>query len=84
MKNKNLHPLPPRVVLKRNVSINTLPRTRGPLLNQIKDWLAEAPRDEVLQLPGRLREPPFRSISEELDKLLCEIELQNPGCSLTV
>lgn len=73
-----------RIVHKRNVSMNTLPRNKGDLLDQIKVWLAEAPRDELMKLPERLRDTQFRSIPDKLDELLCEIARQNQDCNLEV
>lgn len=64
--------------------MNALPNNKGDLLDLINVWLAEAPRDELLKLPERLRGTQFRSIPDKLDELRCRIALQNQDCSLEV
>lgn len=76
--------LPHRFVYKRSVSKNSLPRTKGPLLELIQVWLAEAPRNELTKLPERLKEAQLCLISEKLDLVLSEIKQQNPDCTLVV
>ncbi|XP_070767465.1 tumor necrosis factor receptor superfamily member 6B-like [Enoplosus armatus] len=54
---------------------------RGPLLRQIREWLAQAPVEELNKLPQMLRAAQLSSMVENLEKTLNEIELQN--CTLT-
>ncbi|XP_044063130.1 tumor necrosis factor receptor superfamily member 6B-like [Siniperca chuatsi] len=61
----------------------TVPRQRGPLLDQIRAWLAQAPTIELIKLPQMLRATQLSSMAEKLEKRLHEIEQQNPNCTLT-
>ncbi|XP_022609196.1 tumor necrosis factor receptor superfamily member 6B-like [Seriola dumerili] len=61
-----------------------VPKQRGPLLNQIRAWLAQAPEDQLRKLPQMLRASQLSSVAEKLEKRLLEIKQQNPGCSLNM
>ncbi|MEQ2197986.1 hypothetical protein XENOCAPTIV_006001 [Xenoophorus captivus] len=61
---------------------SALPKRKGPLVDQIIAWLAQASAEQLKELPKILRLPQFSSIGNRLDSILNEIKQQNPGCSL--
>ncbi|XP_071324750.1 tumor necrosis factor receptor superfamily member 6B-like [Trachinotus anak] len=71
--------------LKKFVSRNidkSVPRQRGPLLHQIREWLAEAPEEQLRKVPQMLKASQLSSMADKLEKRLLEIKQQSPGCSL--
>ncbi|AWO96889.1 putative tumor necrosis factor receptor superfamily member 11B-like [Scophthalmus maximus] len=62
----------------------SVPRQRGPLLLQIRAWLAQAPEEQLRKLPQMLQMSQLSSMAEKLQKRLLEIKLQSPGCSLCI
>lgn len=61
-----------------------LPKHRGPLLDQIKAWLAEAPEEQLRKMPNFLRASQLNPMAEKLEKRFNEIQQQSPNCTLTV
>ncbi|XP_013869694.1 tumor necrosis factor receptor superfamily member 6B [Austrofundulus limnaeus] len=57
-------------------------RQRGPLLDQIRSWLAQAPVHQLKELPKTLRDSDLSSVADRLHNKLSEIKRQNPTCSL--
>lgn len=62
--------------------VKSVPRQRGPLMQHIKAWLAEAPEEKLRKLPQMLRASQLNSVAEKLEKSLQEIEQKSPGCNL--
>ncbi|XP_054638068.1 tumor necrosis factor receptor superfamily member 6B-like [Dunckerocampus dactyliophorus] len=60
-----------------------LQQQRGHLLDQIKGWLHQAPKEQLEKLPHILRTTQLSSMVDKLDKRLREIEQQTPNCSLS-
>ncbi|MEQ2287842.1 hypothetical protein AMECASPLE_016833 [Ameca splendens] len=74
-----------RILHKKEDECNgdsALPNRKGPLVDQIIAWLAQASAEQLKELPKTLRLPQFSSIGNKLDSILNEIKQQNPGCSL--
>ncbi|KAM6909699.1 uncharacterized protein FYW49_011715 [Xenentodon cancila] len=63
---------------------DTVADQRGPLLDQIRAWLAEAPVEQLRQVPQMLRAVQVNPMADKLDKRLSEIQEQSPDCSLTL
>lgn len=57
-------------------------RLRGPLLDQIKAWLVEAPQEKLKQLTEMMRAIQLNSMAEKLEKTLNEIEQQTSNCTV--
>ncbi|XP_062278894.1 tumor necrosis factor receptor superfamily member 11B-like [Scomber scombrus] len=62
---------------------NTGSLSRGPLLDEIKEWLKQAPAETVKNLPEMLKAVQCNSMAEKLEKSLKEIE-QTTNCSLSL
>ncbi|KAM4735269.1 tumor necrosis factor receptor superfamily member 6B-like [Anableps anableps] len=61
---------------------SALPKQRGPLVDQIRAWLAQASAEQLKELPEIMKAHQFCSISTKLESILNEIKRQNPRCSL--
>ncbi|XP_015239384.1 PREDICTED: tumor necrosis factor receptor superfamily member 6B-like [Cyprinodon variegatus] len=61
---------------------SALPKQRGPLLNQIRAWLAQASVEQLKELPKTVRVLKLTSIEIKLEKIILEIKERNPSCSL--
>ena len=59
-------------------------RQRGPLMHQIKAWLAKAPEEQLRKLPEMLKASHIKIIAEKLETRLMEIQQQSPICSLNL
>ncbi|XP_051262895.1 uncharacterized protein LOC127367244 isoform X1 [Dicentrarchus labrax] len=62
---------------ERRIRGTVLPRQRGPLLDQIKAWLAESPDVQLKKLPAMLRATQLSSMAEKLERRLNEIKQHN-------
>nr|XP_020444655.1 tumor necrosis factor receptor superfamily member 6B-like [Monopterus albus] len=62
----------------------SVPRQRGPLLEKINVWLAQAPEKDLRQLPNMLKSSDLHSMADKLKKRFKEIEQQSPNCSLNL
>lgn len=60
----------------------SVPRQRGPLLEQMTSWLAEARHERLRKLLETLRATQLNSLAKKLEKTLSDIQQRNPGCSL--
>ncbi|KAG7229389.1 hypothetical protein INR49_012780 [Caranx melampygus] len=56
-------------------------RQRGPLLQEIRAWLAEAPEEQLRKLPQMLKVSQLSSVAEKLEKSILEINQRSPGCN---
>lgn len=72
---------PPSVRNMRK-SGSSVPKQRGPLLEQIISWLAEARLEELRKLPEMLRATQLTSMASKLEKAFSDIQERNSGCSL--
>ncbi|XP_030606451.1 tumor necrosis factor receptor superfamily member 6B-like [Archocentrus centrarchus] len=78
-----------RKFVSRHISVSeengrcNLPKQRGPLLDHITDWLAQAPEEQLRNLPQMLKDSDLKSMVEKLKKRVNEIQQQNPNCILT-
>uniref|UniRef100_A0A665SWX7 TNFR-Cys domain-containing protein n=2 Tax=Echeneis naucrates TaxID=173247 RepID=A0A665SWX7_ECHNA len=73
--------------LKKFVTRNidkSIPRQRGPLLQEIREWLATAPEEQLRKLPQMLRASQLNAIADKLEKRFQEIKQDNPDCVLTL
>ncbi|XP_042278605.1 tumor necrosis factor receptor superfamily member 6B-like [Thunnus maccoyii] len=61
----------------------TLPQHKGPLLDEIREWLDKASVEELKKLPEMLKAVQLNSMTEKLEKRLDEIE-QTLNCSLSL
>ncbi|XP_041799039.1 tumor necrosis factor receptor superfamily member 6B-like [Chelmon rostratus] len=61
-----------------------IPRQRGPLLDQIRRWLAEAPEEQLKKLPEMLRATQLGYMAEKLESRLHEVQQQTPNCTVTL
>lgn len=52
----------------RRIRGTALPRQRGPLQDQIRAWLVEAPNEQLEKLPEMLRAAQLTSLAEKLEK----------------
>ncbi|XP_047453835.1 tumor necrosis factor receptor superfamily member 11B-like isoform X2 [Mugil cephalus] len=57
----------------------TLPKKRGPLLDIIREWLVQAPEEELRKLPAKLKACDLRVMAEKLEKRLTKI-----NCTLSI
>ncbi|KAM9724407.1 tumor necrosis factor receptor superfamily member 11B-like [Menidia menidia] len=48
----------------------TVPKERGPLLDQIRAWLSQAPAEHLRQLPKKLRDSHLTSMADKVDEIL--------------
>ncbi|XP_037641834.1 tumor necrosis factor receptor superfamily member 6B-like [Sebastes umbrosus] len=62
----------------------TLPKQRGPLLDHIIAWVAQAPEEQLRALPTMLKDSELCSITEKLEKIVDDIKQQSPNCTLTL
>ncbi|GAA6226862.1 tumor necrosis factor receptor superfamily member 6B-like [Lates japonicus] len=60
----------------------SVPSQRDHLLNLIKTWLAEAPKEQLRQLPEMLKASQLNSMEEKLENRVQEIKQQSPECNL--
>ncbi|XP_028986293.1 tumor necrosis factor receptor superfamily member 6B-like [Betta splendens] len=60
----------------------SVPRQRGPLMDQIRDWLLQVPEEQLRNLPEMLRTSTLTSMAEKLKRRLDWIKEQSPNCSL--
>ena len=65
---------------ERRVRDTSVPRQRGPLMDEIRAWLDGASRDELKRLPQMLRATQLSAMAEKLEKRLEEIK-QGGNCS---
>lgn len=68
--------------VERRTRGTTVPRQRGPLLDEIRAWLAEAPIEQLRDLPKMLRDTQLTAVAEKLENRLNEIKQQSPVCTL--
>ncbi|KAM4569041.1 tumor necrosis factor receptor superfamily member 6B-like [Fundulus diaphanus] len=61
---------------------SALPNQRGPLVDQIRAWLAQASAEQLKEVPKTLRIAQCGSIEIKLDRMLEEIKQHHPSCSL--
>ncbi|XP_042346300.1 tumor necrosis factor receptor superfamily member 6B-like [Plectropomus leopardus] len=59
----------------------TLPKHRGPLMDQIRAWIAQAPDEQLKKLPQMLKESQLCSMTEKLGKIVGDIQQQSPNCT---
>ncbi|XP_070691866.1 tumor necrosis factor receptor superfamily member 6B-like [Pempheris klunzingeri] len=69
---------------ERRTRGTTVRKQRGPLLDQMRAWLALATVEQLTKVPQMLRDNHLTSMVEKLRRRLSEIEQQNPNCNLTV
>ncbi|XP_061574269.1 tumor necrosis factor receptor superfamily member 6B-like isoform X2 [Cololabis saira] len=62
----------------------SLTEQRGPLLGQIRAWLADAPVEKLRRIPQMLRAVQVNSMADKLDKRFSEIQEQSLDCTLTL
>ncbi|XP_047453806.1 tumor necrosis factor receptor superfamily member 6B-like [Mugil cephalus] len=62
----------------------TLPKKRGPLLDIIREWLVQAPEEELRKLPAKLKACDLRVMAEKLEKRLTEIKHGSLNCTLSI
>ncbi|XP_068591790.1 tumor necrosis factor receptor superfamily member 6B-like [Cebidichthys violaceus] len=60
----------------------TLPKQRGPLMDQIRAWLAQAPEEQLKALPKMLQASQLCSLTDKLETIFKEIKQQSPNCTL--
>ncbi|XP_027865033.1 tumor necrosis factor receptor superfamily member 6B-like [Xiphophorus couchianus] len=61
---------------------SALPKQRGPLVDVIRAWLAQASAEQLKMLAKSMRDSQFSSIGTKLESILDEIKQQDPTCSL--
>nr|XP_033497393.1 tumor necrosis factor receptor superfamily member 6B-like isoform X1 [Epinephelus lanceolatus] len=61
----------------------TVAKQRGPLMDQIKSWLAQAPESQLKSLPQMLKASQLRSMAEKLESIVNSIKEQSPNCTLS-
>ncbi|XP_007571184.1 tumor necrosis factor receptor superfamily member 6B-like [Poecilia formosa] len=61
---------------------SALPKQRGPLVDVIRVWLAQATSEQLKQLAKTMRNSQFSSIGTKLESIFDEIKQRNPTCSL--
>uniref|UniRef100_A0A3P9P0P5 TNFR-Cys domain-containing protein n=1 Tax=Poecilia reticulata TaxID=8081 RepID=A0A3P9P0P5_POERE len=61
---------------------SALPKQRGPLVDVIRAWLAQATPEQLKELAKTMRNSQFSSIGTKLESILDEIKQRNPTCSL--
>ncbi|XP_054898112.1 tumor necrosis factor receptor superfamily member 6B-like [Poeciliopsis prolifica] len=71
-----------KVIHKNQEDDSALPKQRGPLVDMIRAWLAQASAEQLKELVKTMRDPQFSSIGTRLESILDEIKQQNPTCSL--
>ncbi|XP_026225910.1 tumor necrosis factor receptor superfamily member 11B-like isoform X2 [Anabas testudineus] len=62
----------------------SVPKQRGPLMDEIRDWLAQAPEEELWKVPEMLKASTLSSMAEKLEKRFNEIQEQSTNCSFNV
>ncbi|XP_076593924.1 uncharacterized protein LOC143324980 [Chaetodon auriga] len=67
---------------ERRVSRTAHLRQRGPLQDQIRAWLAEAPEEQLEKLPEMLRAIQLSCMAEKLETRLTEIQQQTSNCTV--
>uniref|UniRef100_A0A3Q4B1H3 TNFR-Cys domain-containing protein n=1 Tax=Mola mola TaxID=94237 RepID=A0A3Q4B1H3_MOLML len=65
--------------MKKFIRRPRAPKQRGPLMDQIKTWLSEAPVEQLKKLPHMLKATQLNSMAEKLEKALHEIQQQDPS-----
>ncbi|KAF1387664.1 hypothetical protein PFLUV_G00082290 [Perca fluviatilis] len=65
-----------------HTSEEALPNHRGPLMDQIRAWLAQAPEEELKKLPQMLKASQLCSMQEKLETIVSDIKQHSPNCSL--
>ncbi len=69
---------------ERRIRGAALPRQRGPLLDQIRAWLAEATEEQLSEVPKMLRDVQLNVMEEKLENRFKEIMQQSPNCTLAL
>ncbi|KAM7382641.1 hypothetical protein PAMP_002364 [Pampus punctatissimus] len=59
-------------------------KQRGPLIKAIKEWVYQAPVEELKKVPQMLKALQNNSMTEKLEKRIEEIEQQATNCPLTL
>ncbi|XP_017265396.1 tumor necrosis factor receptor superfamily member 6B [Kryptolebias marmoratus] len=85
MRRRDLKRFVHRIIQKADEDSVEVPLTkqRGPLLDHIRTWLAQAQVHQLKELPKALKDADLSFMADRLDKKLSEISQQNPACSLT-
>ncbi|XP_056300886.1 tumor necrosis factor receptor superfamily member 6B-like [Pseudoliparis swirei] len=60
----------------------TLPKQRGPLMDQIRAWLTRAPEEQLKTLPKMLKASQLSSLTDKLETMFNEIKQQSSNCTL--
>ncbi|KAM9310485.1 tumor necrosis factor receptor superfamily member 6B-like [Pholidichthys leucotaenia] len=66
----------------RRTTRDTLPKGRQLLMDHIRTWLAQAPEEQLRDLPDMLKASHLNIVAEKLENRLEEIKKQSPHCSL--
>ncbi|KAK1895962.1 Tumor necrosis factor receptor superfamily member 6B [Dissostichus eleginoides] len=64
-----------------HLSGTTLPKERGPLMDIILTWLAQAPEEQLKTLPLMLKASKFCHMREQLEMVVDKIKQQSPNCT---
>ncbi|XP_059195897.1 tumor necrosis factor receptor superfamily member 6B-like [Centropristis striata] len=60
----------------------TLPGQRGPVLDQIRAWLAQATVEQLKSMPQMLTDSKLCVMREKLEKIVSDIKQQSPSCTV--
>ncbi|XP_054478139.1 tumor necrosis factor receptor superfamily member 6B-like [Anoplopoma fimbria] len=71
-----------RYILKQEDG--TLSKQRDHLMDQIRKWLAQAPEEQLKELPKMLKASELGSMTKKLERTLNEIKQQSPNCTLLI
>ncbi|KAM8870700.1 uncharacterized protein AB9W97_017402 [Spinachia spinachia] len=66
----------------RNAQKGSLPKQRDPLLDWIRGWLAQAPKEQLNALPKMLKASRLCPIADKLQTTFDDIKQQSPNCTL--
>lgn len=62
---------------------SSVSKEKGPLLEQIREWLDKAPVEQLRRMPQKLRDCQLNLVALRLEKRLGEIQQLSPNCTLS-